>query len=75
MRPGSFTREKTGGRLFAEREPIGEPLREAGVDDLILRGPDVVFDPAQFDELLVGREKAVGGVPVAVARLADAADS
>ena len=48
--PGALQR-KNRRALFAEREPIGESLREAGLNDLILRGPDIVFDTAQFDEL------------------------
>ena len=65
-----------GGKesLLAHGEAVGEALGEAGVDDFVLGGVDVVLDAAEFDEVLGGGVKAVGGVPVAIARLAYAAD-
>ena len=38
-----------GGELLSERQAIGKTLRQPGVDDLILSGVNIVFDPAQFD--------------------------
>ena len=32
--------------LFSQRQAIGESLRQPGGDDFILRGPDIVFEPA-----------------------------
>src|SRR5678815_4994018 len=65
----------TGARhLLSQRQPIREPLRQTRGDNLILRRVNVVFDAAQFHELSFGMEKTIRGVPVSVARLADAAD-
>src|SRR5262245_60583958 len=58
---------------LTQRQPVGEALRQSGGDDFILRGPDVVLDAAELHELLVRRKEHIRRVPVAVARLADAA--
>jgi len=57
-----------GGKesLLAHGEAVGEALGEAGVDDFVLGGLMSLLDAAEFDEVLGGGVKAVGGVPVAI---------
>ena len=65
----------TGERLGlpADRQPVGETVGKPCLTDFVLRSLEVVFDAPLLDDLAVGVEDAVGGAPVAIARLADAA--
>ena len=67
----TVTKERLG--LPTDRKPVGETIRKAGLADFVLRGLEVVFDPALLDHLTVDVEDAIGGAPIAIARLTDAA--
>src|SRR5581483_46677 len=60
--------------LSSERETFREKRRQSGVNNFLLRNLQVVFHPALFDVLVVEIVNAIRRAPVAVARLADAAD-
>ena len=48
-------------------------MRQAGVDNFFLGGCEIVFHPALFNHIAFDVINAIRGVPIAVARLADAA--
>src|SRR5713101_6366413 len=60
--------------LSSDREPFGEHVRQAGLDDFLLRGRDVVFYTPLLDAVVLDVINAIGRAPISVARLADAAD-
>ena len=60
--------------LSAEFEAIGQQTGQTGLNDLLLRGREVVFYAPLFDHMVFDVINAIGGAPIAVARLADAAD-
>ena len=51
---------------------IGKQSRQAGLQDLLLRGVDIIFYAPLFDHVSFRIENAIGGTPIAIARLADA---
>ena len=59
--------------LTTEGQSIGQAFRQAGLEDFLLRGVDIVFYAPLLDHILLGMINAIGGTPIAVARLADAA--
>src|SRR5712692_5117405 len=40
-------------RLSSDREPLGEQVRQAGLDDFLLRGRDVIFHAPLFDDVVL----------------------
>ena len=53
---------------------IGERLRQACLDNFLLRRGQVVFYPPLFDDVFLDVIDAISGTPISIARLADAAD-
>src|SRR4029453_14424753 len=62
-----------GTTLTTERETISQQARETGGNDLLAGAFDIVTDPALLDQIFVSVVNAIGGAPVTVARLPDAA--
>src|SRR6266487_3694024 len=59
--------------LSANRKSFREWWREAGLDDFLLRGGDLVFYAPLLDDVVLHVINAVGGAPITVARLTDTA--
>src|SRR4051794_17506580 len=59
--------------LSAKFQALRQQARQTGLDDFILRGVEVVFDPALFDAISLDVIDGISSPPIAVARLADAA--
>ncbi len=55
--------------LVPVSQAFGEGRRQAGVEDLLLRGCDVVRTPAEVDEFLIRIIECVAGLPLGVPRL------
>ena len=62
-----------GATLTPQRETVGEQARETGGEDFSAGAFDVVTHPALLDQIFVGVVDAIGGAPIAVAGLPDAA--
>src|SRR5689334_15747868 len=60
--------------LTAFCKAAGEPRRQAAVENALLRRVDVIFDPAEFHDAIGDVVNRVGGAPIAIAWLSDAAD-
>ena len=60
--------------LFAVIEPFGQTLRKPGRTNLLLGGFLVVFQSTQFDRAFIHVINDIRRTPVAIARLANAAD-
>ena len=54
-------------------ETVSEAVGQTGLADFSLCRFEVVLDPPLFDHLAIGVQDAIGGAPVAIARLSDAA--
>ena len=59
---------------MSEFEAFRQHTRQAGLDDFPLRGFEIVLYASLFDHVLFKVVDAVGRSPIAIARLADAAD-
>ena len=59
--------------LSASRKSFREWRWEAGLDDFLLRGGELIFYPPLLDDVVFNVINAVGGAPIGVARLTDAA--
>ena len=59
--------------LSANRKAFREEWRQAGLDDFLLRGSELVFYSPLFNDAVVDVVDAVSGAPIGVARLTDAA--
>ena len=60
--------------LFAEGEALGEPGREAGIENFLLCGGDIVFQAAKLNSRFIDVVDDISGFGIIVARLADSAD-
>src|SRR2546423_363385 len=59
--------------LSSNCEPLGQQTRQTGFDNSFLGGSQIVFDAPLLNHRAVEMINAIGGVPVSIARLADAA--
>ncbi len=60
--------------LSANRQAFREQWRQAGLDDFLLRGGELVLNPPLLDDVVLHVVNAVSGAPIGVARLANAPD-
>jgi hypothetical protein len=60
--------------LAPQLQAVGEQVRQPCLDDLFLRRGEIVFYAALFDHVFFDVVNAVGGAPITIARLADAAN-
>src|SRR5947209_4975164 len=58
--------------LSTDGQPFRQHGRQAGVDDFFLRCCQIVFQPPLFDDVALDVVNTIRGVPIPVARLADA---
>src|SRR5438270_4616080 len=59
---------------LSESQPLGQPRRQASIQNFFLRGGNVVIKSAQFDGAFINVINDVCGFRIVVARLADGAD-
>ena len=59
--------------LASESESLGQERRQAGLDNFLLRGFEIVFYAPLLDHVFFHVVNAISGAPVAVARLPHAA--
>src|SRR5258708_4965523 len=60
--------------LLSKRKPFGQPRRKPSIENFFLGGSDVVFQPAQLDETLIGVIHNVGCLGIVIAWLSDCAN-
>src|ERR1017187_10440396 len=54
-------------------QALSQKRRQASLDDLLLRGLQIVFHSAIFDDVFFDVIDAISGAPISIARLADTA--